>query len=48
MEVAVHAPEAVLLLAPQRPLRGVETGVGEGSLDVRAVAGHGVVEAAVP
>ena len=44
--VAVHAPEAVLLLAPQRPLGGVEAGVGEGGPDVRAVAGHGVVEAA--
>ena len=29
--VAVNSPEAVLLLAPQRPLGGVETGVGEGS-----------------
>ena len=28
--VAVHAPEAVLLLPPQSPLGGVETGVGEG------------------
>ena len=46
--VAVNAPEAVLLLAPQHPLGGVKAGVGEGGPDVRAVAGHGVVEAAVP
>ena len=46
--VAVHAPEAVLLLAPQHPFGGVETGVGEGGPEVFAVTGHGVVEAAVP
>ena len=44
--IAVNAPEAVLLLAPQRPLGGVEAGAGEGGPDVRAVAGHGMVEAA--
>ena len=48
MGVAVHTPEAVLLLAPQRPFGGVESGIGEGGPHVRAVAGHGMVEAAVP
>ena len=38
----------MLLLAPQRPLGGVETGVGEGGPEVLPVAGHGVVEPAVP
>ena len=46
--VSVHAPEAVLLLAPENPIGRVESGVGEGSPEVLAVAGHGVVEAAVP
>ena len=38
---------AVLFLASQYPFGGVETGVGEGGPEVHAVAGHGVVEAAV-
>ena len=46
--VAVHSPEPVLLLAPQHTLGGVDTGVGEGGPEFFAVAGHGVVEAAVP
>ena len=45
--VAVHASEVVLLLAPEHPLGGVETGIGEGGPAVRAVARHSVVEAAV-
>ena len=32
--VAVNSPEAVLLLAPQRPFGGVEAGVGEGGPEV--------------
>ena len=48
MRVAVHSPETVLLLTPQHPLGGVDTGVGEGGPDLLAVAGHGVVEAAAP
>ena len=47
-EVAVYAPEAVLLLAPQYPLGSVETGVGDGGPGILSVAGHGVVEPAVP
>ena len=45
--IAVHPPEAVLLLAPQRPFGGVQAGVGEGNPQVAAVAGHGVVEPAL-
>ena len=46
--VAVHAPEAVLLLAPDYPLGGVDADVDEGGPDLLAVAGHGLVEAAAP
>ena len=45
--VAAHPPEAVVPLAPQRPLRDVEPGVGEGDPHLRAVARHRMVEAAV-
>ena len=44
--VTVHAPEAVLLLASEHLLNGLDAGVGEGGTDVLAVADHGVVEAA--
>ena len=40
-------PEAVLLLAPQRPFGGVETGLSEGSPQIRFIPCHGVVETAV-
>ena len=46
MGIAVNAPEAVLLLAPQRPFGGVDASVGEGGPEVRSVPCHGVVEAA--
>ena len=43
---AIVLPEAVLLLATENPLGGVQPGVGEGGPEVGAVAGHGVVETA--
>ena len=46
--VAAHAPEAVVPLAPDCPFGGVEAGVGEGDPHVVAVAGHRVIETAVP
>ena len=44
--ITVHAPEAVLLLALQHPLGGVEAGVGKRGPMVGAVPCYGVVESA--
>ena len=46
LEHPTMKPVALLLFAPERPLRGVETGVSEGSPEVWSVAGQGVVETA--
>ena len=44
--IAVHAPEAVLLLAPQSPFGGVETGVGEGVQMLRSFLEYGAFQPA--